>query len=438
MEKAKIPTVTIVTDQFMTLAKGTQKSQGLTDMCYVMVPHPIGMIPPAEVNAKIDKAFDDIVKASIAWKATKEKDVATVKPYPARTMKFKGSYAELNELFVKRKWSLSLPIVPPTPDKVAEMLKGTKRDPAEVVWVVPPRQGMLTVELVAVYGVMAGAKPEHMPLLLATIEAMKHPDVSWRGTTTTTAPTVPMVIISGPVIEKLGLNPSTGTAGPGNPVTNSLGYFINLVGDVIGGSVAPTYDKSTHGTSGDFVAMVFTENEKENPWKETYAVEQGFKPTDSVVTMYGAYLGGCNVDHDSQTGAQLMNTLGMTIMGNAGGVYSCLADYDKPLGKHNTSPYVFLFLCPEHAQQIQRDFPTKEAAREYLLKNTGAMFKNYAPQRCVPPKEFGQVTDTTFVQRFATTKSFKIVVTGGPGKQSQTWIPFPQVVKPVSVKIDGY
>ena len=405
-------------------------------MCFVVVPHPLGMIPPAEVTGKMDKAFDDIVMAAISWKPTKDEDVAAVKPYPARRIKFTGTHADLNKMFSDRKWSLSLPIIAPTPDKVEEMLKGTTRKPDEVVWVVPPREGILTVELVATLGVMAGCRPEHMPLLLATIEAFKHPDASWRGTTTTTAPTVPIIVLSGPIIQKLGLNPSTGTAGPQNPTTNALGYFINLVGDVVGGSVHPNMDKSTHGTSADFVAMVFTENEKENPWKETYAVEQGYKSTDSVVTVYGAYLGGCNVDHDSQTGKSLMNTIALGIMGNAAGVISCLADYDKPLGKPNTSPYVFLFLCPEHAQQIQRDFPTKEAAREYLLKVTGAPFKYYAPSRCVPPKEFGPVTDETFVPRFASTKSFKIVVTGGPGKQSQTWAPFPQVVKPVSVKID--
>jgi hypothetical protein len=420
----------------VTLAKGTQKSQGLTDLCYVTLPHPLGMIPLEEVAAKVDAAFDDFVTASTAWKATKEPDSAAVKPYPAKRMRFKGDYAALNELFRSRRWSLGLPIVPPTPDKVAAMLKGTRRDPAEVLWVVPPREGILTVELVAALGVMAGAGPEHMPLLLATVEAFKDPNVSWRGTTTTTAPTVPVIILNGPIIEKLGLNSGTGTAGAENPVTNALGYFINLVGDVVGGSVPPNMDKSTHGTSADIVAMVFTENEKENPWKESYAVEQGFKPTDSVVTVFGSYLGGCNVDHDSMTGESLLNTIAMTVMGNAAGVVSCLADYDKPLGKPNTSPYSFLFLCPEHAAQIQRDFPTKEAAREYLLKVTGAPFKYYAPSRCMPPAEFGSVTPETFIPRFATTKSFKIVVTGGPGKQSQTWSPFPQVVKPVSVKID--
>ena len=121
----------------------------------------------------------------------KEKEAAQESPYPAKTFKFTGTYADVNKLFAKRGWSLSLPIIPPTVDRVREMLKGTKRAPSEVLWVVPPRQGMLTVELVAVLGVMAGAQPEHMPLLLATIDAMKAPGAAWRGTIPTTAPTSP-------------------------------------------------------------------------------------------------------------------------------------------------------------------------------------------------------------------------------------------------------
>ena len=232
-----VPTVTIVTDQFVTLARGTQKSQGLTDMCFVTVPHPIGMLPKEQVDAKVDAAFGDIVKAATQWQPVKEKEAAQESPYPAKTFKFTGTYADVNKLFAKRKWSLSLPIIPPTVDRVREMLKGTKHAPSEVLWVVPPRQGMLTVELVAVLGVMAGAQPEHMPLLLATIDAMKAPEAAWRGTSTTTAPTSPLIVISGPIVEKLKLNAGTGTAGGENPVTNALGYFVNLVGDVVGGSV---------------------------------------------------------------------------------------------------------------------------------------------------------------------------------------------------------
>ena len=143
-------------------------------------------------------------------------------------------------MFQKRKWSLSLPIVPPTVDKVAAMLKGTKRNPAEVLWVVPPRQGMLTVELVAASASWPG-KARNMPLLIATVEAMAvrrrvaRPDDHRRHRA--------VFFISGPIIEKLKLNPGTGTA-EAKPVTNALSYFVNLVGDVVGGSVPRTSTKA--------------------------------------------------------------------------------------------------------------------------------------------------------------------------------------------------
>lgn len=86
-----VPTVTIVTDQFVTLARGTQKSQGLTDMCFVTVPHPIGMLPKEQVDAKVDAALGDIVKAATQWQPVKEKEAAQESPYPAKTFKFTGT-----------------------------------------------------------------------------------------------------------------------------------------------------------------------------------------------------------------------------------------------------------------------------------------------------------------------------------------------------------
>ena len=404
-------------------------------MCFVTVPHPLGMISKEEVNAKDDAAFDEIVKAATAWTPSKEKQDAQVKPYPAKRFKFSGTYADVNDMFQKRKWSLSLPIVPPTVDKVAAMLKGTKRNPAEVLWVVPPRQGMLTVELVAALGVMAGAKPEHMPLLIATVEAMADPIAAWRGPTTTTAATVPVFFISGPIIEKLKLNPGTGTAGGENPVTNALGYFVNLVGDVVGGSVPPNFDKSTHGSSADLVAMVFTENAKENPWKTTYAEEAGFKPSDSIVTHFSAYLGNANIDHDSKTGQRLLTTLSTGLLGSASGLASCLADYDASYAINNKVSFAFIVLCPEHAATIAKDFPDQRAARDFMRETAAMPYKFYSQETCVPGKDFGPYDENTFIPRFKKTESIKFFVSGGPGKQSQIWVPFPQVFKPVSKKI---
>ncbi len=439
-----VPTVTIVTDQFVTLARGTQKSQGLTDMCFVTVPHPIGMLPKEQVDAKVDAAFGDIVKAATQWQPVKEKEAAQESPYPAKTFKFTGTYADVNKLFAKRKWSLSLPIIPPTVDRVREMLKGTKRAPSEVLWVVPPRQGMLTVELVAVLGVMAGAQPEHMPLLLATIDAMKAPEAAWRGTSTTTAPTSPLSVISGPIVEKLKLNAGTGTAGGENPVTNALGYFVNLVGDVVGGSVPPNFDKSTQGSSFDLVANVICENAKETPWDKTFAEEQGFTRDDSVVTISTSYLANANIDHDSVASEDLLNTFSAGIAGSASGIASCLtvtipdekSPYNKPLSAwSNSVSYAVLVISPEHAATMYRDMKSKDAIRDYLVKNTVLPYKFYTKATCVPPEAFGPYDANTLIPRFTQRESIKMIVSGGPGKQSQFWVPFPQVLKPVSAKI---
>lgn len=413
-------------------------------MCFVTVPHPLGMISKEEVNAKVDAAFDDIVKAATAWTPSKEKQDAQVKPYPAKRFKFSGTYADVNDMFQKRKWSLSLPIVPPTVDKVAAMLKGTKRNPAEVLWVVPPRQGMLTVELVAALGVMAGAKPEHMPLLIATVEAMADPVAAWRGPTTTTAATVPVFFISGPIIEKLKLNPGTGTAGGENPVTNALGYFVNLVGDVVGGSVPPNFDKSTQGSSFDLVANVICENAKETPWDKTFAEEQGFTRDDSVVTISTSYLANANIDHDSVASEDLLNTFSAGIAGSASGIASCLtvtvpdekSPYNKPLSAwSNSVSYAVLVISPEHAATMYRDMKSKDAIRDYLVKNTVLPYKFYTKATCVPPEAFGPYDANTLIPRFTQRESIKMIVSGGPGKQSQFWVPFPQVLKPVSTKI---
>ena len=413
-------------------------------MCFVTVPHPLGMISKEEVNAKVDAAFDDIVKAATAWTPSKEKQDAQVKPYPTKRFKFSGTYADVNDMFQKRKWSLSLPIVPPTVDKVAAMLKGTKRNPAEVLWVVPPRQGMLTVELVAALGVMAGAKPEHMPLLIATVEAMADPIAAWRGPTTTTAATVPVFFISGPIIEKLKLNPGTGTAGGENPVTNALGYFVNLVGDVVGGSVPPNFDKSTQGSSFDLVANVICENAKETPWDKTFAEEQGFTRDDSVVTISTSYLANANIDHDSVASEDLLNTFSAGIAGSASGIASCLtvtvpdekSPYNKPLSAwSNSVSYAVLVISPEHAATMYRDMKSKDAIRDYLVKNTVLPYKFYTKATCVPPEAFGPYDANTLIPRFTQRESIKMIVSGGPGKQSQFWVPFPQVLKPVSAKI---
>ena len=436
VEKLGIPTVTVSSDQFVGLARNTVKSIGLPDMAFVEVPHPLGMIPLPEIRAKADAAFPKIVQMATQWKPAGTAVQKITPPYPAERIKFRGTYEALNKMFYDKGWSLGLPVIPPTPEAVAAMLKGTTRKPGEVVWAVPPRMGQLTVELVAAYGVMAGCKPEHMPLLLAIVKAISDDNYDWRGNSTTTAPTNPIIIINGPILDELGIAYSTGDMGGEMPVNISLGYFINLVGDIIGGSIPPDVDKSTQGSRGDLVALVFGENEKLNPWKQSYAVEHGFKPTDNVVTAFSAYLGTNNTDHTSVKGKDLLNTMAVGAAGVASGITSCLSRYDVPFSWQNSVKYMFFFLGPEHADTIYKDFPTKLSVEEYLVKKTALPLWGYSPSQCTLPKEFGPYDENTMIPRFTKPVQIHIVVTGGPGKQSQIWPPFPTGTRPVSVIVE--
>ncbi len=405
-------------------------------MCILAVPHPIGMIPAEDVIKDVDKVFDKIYDAAVNWKATPPKDTTPVQPYPAVRMKYKGAYADLNKLFSDRKWSLGIPIIPPTVDKVEEMLKGTKRKPDEVLWVVPPRLGLLTVELVAALGAMAGCTPDQMPLLIAVVEAMKHPDMGWPAVTAATGTATPVILISGPIIEKLGINNGTGVAGPLQPVQNSVGLFVNLVRCVVGGAVPPNFAKSTFGGPPNFVAWVLAENAAANPWKKTYAEQKGFAPTDSVVTVTSAMLGTSSGDHWSDTGTKILNTLGVAAAGSVGAFGGCMEDFTGEPGPFGTSQHIFIVFGPEHAASIAKDFPDLEQMKEYLRTKIRRPLDGYGTGLCDnPPKEFQPATADTLIPRFKTTKSINIAVSGGPGKWTLIFAPFLSTMQPVSVKV---
>lgn len=389
-------------------------------MAFVQVPHPMGMITKDEIRAKADKVFPEILKAATQWRPerTSIPGVGGV-PYPAEVIKFTGTYADVNKMFYNRKWSLGLPIVPPTTQAVQAMLRGTSHKPDEVVWdSVEPRMGMLTVELVAANGVMAGCKPEHMPLLLAVVEAMKTPGTGWRSATTTTYPTAPLVIVSGPIVKELGIGYGTGAMGPEMPVNLCVGYFVNLLGDVVGGSRPPGGDMTTQAWVGNTIATVAGENIEGNPWKESLAVEKGFKPTDNVVFFHGGPPPIVENDHASVDPKDLAEVLAYSM--NAVGVSRCFSGGGTWM------------LGPEHAQTLASKGWSKKDVKEFLWKTARAPLWAMPPlvegacvtTSCCPdqfPKDFGPVTPDTMIPAVARPDQIELVVVGGAGKQSMYW-----------------
>ena len=132
LEKLGIPTVTIATTEFASLARDTAFGQG-AEPSFVVVPHPMGMISLAEIRKKAESVFPEILKAATEWQPVVKPTLLAKPAYPAERLKLKGTVGNINAIFFSRGLSLGIPIIPPTPELVGEMLKGTSRRPEEVV-----------------------------------------------------------------------------------------------------------------------------------------------------------------------------------------------------------------------------------------------------------------------------------------------------------------
>jgi hypothetical protein len=188
------------------------------------------------------------------------------------------------EALFDRGWSDGLPLVPPTEARVLRMLTGTTRDPTEVVADVPPDLAPCTVEKVAVNAVMAGCAPEHLPVVLACVEAACTPTFNMHGLLATTYFSGPVVIANGPRARAIGMNSGMNALGQGNRANATIGRALQLVVRNVGGGRPGEVDRATLGNPGKY-SFCFAEDEEGSPWEPLH-VERGFAPDASTVTLF--------------------------------------------------------------------------------------------------------------------------------------------------------
>jgi hypothetical protein len=415
-----IPTVTISSSEFIGLAKDTSVGKGAADLSFVVVPHPMGMIPLTEIREKADRAFPFILKAATEWKP--EATLPPMKPvYPARKLTFDGTIEAFNQYLMDKGYSIGLPLIPPTPERVKKMLTGASRKPNELLGMVPPRMGALTVELVAIHAAMAGCKPEYMPVLIAALEGLLDPRANWRGLTTTTATSAILVIVNGPIIYDIGIASRQGAAGAGHQANASIGYAINLIADIVGGSKPPTPDKSLLGGPADFVAWIFGENQLALPkgWN-SYHVDRGFEKTESVVTVMGVYPPVDNIDHWSVLPEEHLRWWSYLV--------SPLLSIGGPCWISQMDQPHIIALGPEHAQLVAGAGWTKERFRKAFWEQARIPFSAWpkgCPNTDLLIKKFGPVASETPIPITLRPDELHILIAGGAGKHSHFFAPFP-------------
>jgi len=183
-------------------------------------------------------------------------------------------------------WTDGLPIIPPTPDAVERFVAASNRTVEEIIGIIPPRKGQATVEVIAVNAVMAGCRPEYMPVIIAALEGLTDRGFPLEFIQVTTNPMTPFLLINGPIRQRLDINSGTGCLGPGWRANATIGRAIRLILQNVGGALPGVYSKASFASPLRY-SFICGENEEENPWTP-FHVDQGFNRHDSTVTVFKA------------------------------------------------------------------------------------------------------------------------------------------------------
>lgn len=223
-----------------------------------------------------------------------------------------GEWDDEMESCYDRGWSDGLPVVPPTDARILRMLQGTRRAPDAVIGAVPPNLHPITVEKVAINAVMAGCRPEYMPVVLAALEAALEPDAAMHGVLCTTCFSSPILVVNGPIARKIGMNSGINCLGQGNRANATIGRALQLIIRNFGGGKPGELDRAVLGGPGKFT-FCFAEEESDPSWTPLN-VARGFPEGSDTVTLFqGDGIQGF-IDQRSRTPEALTQSLARSLM----------------------------------------------------------------------------------------------------------------------------
>lgn len=257
------------------------------------------------------------------------------------------------EAMYDRGWSDGLPVVAPTEARVMRMLEGTSRQPDEVVAVIPPTLTEATVEQVAINAVMAGCRPEYLPVVLTAVEAACTDQFNMHGLLCTLWFSGPVLIINGPIRNEIGMNSGKNALGQGNRANSTIGRALQLVVRNIGGGKPGVdgIDRSALGAPSK-VGWCFAEDEEHLPdgW-DPLSVERGFEPGQDSVTLFAGHGPIAAVDQISRTPQSLTRSLAAQLMS---------------VGHPKLPNEAMLVMTPEHQRVLAEAGWSKERFRQEL------------------------------------------------------------------------
>lgn len=452
LEKRGIPGVYIVDQPFVADVRVTCEKEGMPGLRRVNVPHPAGDISEDDLPDVMRKVVAALTRPASDGERDDSSPSEKESPFfpmfhgtqdvpfeentddadgpgGAQRIAITGTLEEVQDFFDENGWTDGLPIVPPTRERIDEMLRGTSHSPQEVVTrAMLPEDWLVTVEKVATVGVMAGCKPSTMPVLLSIVEAFCSEGFASPVRSTTSFSF--SIIVNGPIAKEIGMNSGINAlgSGSGNKANAAIGRFLRLAVINLGGSQSGVSDMSSQGNPSKY-SFAFAENEERSPW-EPFHVSMGFKPEESAVTiMCGGWChAGCfgNVDLDR--------------------IAKTISQFELPSG-------LLLIMDPMPARTLAARGYTKQAVEEYLwehARTTAGEFRAdfFYPmfvepvlkgspmygQKYLWPPDYLDRKDDEMIHAFPR-GSIKVVVVGGETNPfSQAW----KMANPSTASIDKW
>lgn len=303
-------------------------------------------------------------------------------------------------------WSDGLPVVVPSPARVAAMIAGADRSADHELGAMAPRLGIATIEHLAINAVMAGCRPEHFPVVITAIEAMLDPVFNIFAVQSTTHPCSPLVLVNGPIAAELGINSRYGAFGPGTRANATIGRAVRLSLLNIGGAAPGVLDRSTQGQPSKYSFCV-AENEAESPWEPLH-VERGFEPGHSTVTVVGCENPHNINDHVSTDADGIMTT-----------VCGSLANMGSNNAYLHGGPV--LAFGPEHAAIVAAEGLSKDDVRRNVFENARISREIWERGGMAKMAE-DPFADQERVPIISKPEDLIIIVVGGFGRHS-SWLP---------------
>ena len=309
------------------------------------------------------------------------------------------------DFYFDKGWTDGLPVVPPTENAIWGMLESAGLEPQAEITFIDNRQVSVTAEKVAINGVMAGCRPEYMPVLVAAVEAMGDPLWSYHGPATSTGGSAVFTVVNGPVAEELGLNHGDNLFGPGWRANASIGRALRLVMRNVIGTFPGRLDRSTLGHSGKY-GFCIAENEAESPWPALH-VDRGFRPDQDVVTILAALA-------PQQFYNQLSNT--------AEGILTTACAHMRISAGIRSHPQYVLVLAGEHMQVLAQDGWSKDDVRRFCFEHTRTSHAELKRIH-VMAGEISAADETTMMPLVPTPEDFLVIAAGSRAGAFSAFIP---------------